>query len=65
MTSDQNAREQLLAFAIHVPRHRPDQAGPWMAGGPEPDLPARLAELDQLTAEVAALLGEPGRPAQP
>jgi hypothetical protein len=27
-----------------------------MAGGPEPDLPAGLAELDQLMAEVARLL---------
>jgi hypothetical protein len=56
VTSDQNARDQLLAFATHVPRHRPDQAGPWMAGEPEPDLPAGLAELDQLMAEVARLL---------
>jgi hypothetical protein len=60
VTSDQNARDQLLAFAIHVPRHRPDQAGPWMAGGPEPDLPASLAKLDQLMAEVARLLAELG-----
>jgi hypothetical protein len=70
VTADQNARDQLLAYAIHVPRHRPDQAGPWMAGAPEPDLPARLAELGQLMAEVRRLLAEgdpdlfgPGAPA--
>jgi hypothetical protein len=52
VTPEQNARDQLLAFSVHVPRHRPDQAGPWMAGDPEPDPPAALAELDRLTAEV-------------
>jgi hypothetical protein len=54
VTSAQNARDQLLAFATHVARHRPDQAGPWMAGEPEPDLPATLAKLDQLMARVRA-----------
>jgi hypothetical protein len=37
---------------------RPGQAGPWMAGDPEPDLPTRLAELDQLITEVTQLLAE-------
>jgi hypothetical protein len=70
VTADQNARDQLLAYAIHVPRHRPDQAGPWMAADPEPDLPTRLAELDKLMAEVRRLRAEgnpdlfgPGAPA--
>lgn len=58
VTPAQNARDQLLAFATHV-AHRPDQAGPWMAGGPEPDLPASLATLDRLMAEVAGCLPEP------
>jgi hypothetical protein len=52
VTPEQNARDQLVAYATHVPRHRPDQAGPWMAGAPERDLPARLAKLDRLMAEV-------------
>jgi predicted nucleotidyltransferase len=56
VTPAQNARDQLLAFATHVARHRPDLAGPWMAGGPEPDLPTSLARLDQLMAEVARCL---------
>lgn len=59
VTPAQNARDQLLAFATHVARHRPDQAGPWMAGEPEPDLPASLATLDRLMAEVAGCLPEP------
>ena len=62
MTPHQNARDQLLAFATHVARHRPDQAGPWMAGEPEPDLPASLAMLDQLMAEVARCLPELNEP---
>jgi hypothetical protein len=60
VTPDQNARDQLLAFAIHVPRHRPDQAGPWMAGEPEGDLPTRLVELDRLMTEVTRLLPDLG-----
>jgi hypothetical protein len=58
VTPDENARDQLLAFAIHVPRHRPDQSGPWMTGEPEADLPTRLAELDHLMIEVTRLLPE-------
>jgi hypothetical protein len=58
VTPAQNARDQLLAFATHVARHRPDQAGPWMVGEPEPDLPASLARLDRLMAEVARCLPE-------
>jgi hypothetical protein len=53
VTPEQNARDQLLAFAVHVPRKRPDQVGPWMAVAPERDPRAGLTELDRLMAEVA------------
>jgi hypothetical protein len=56
VTPEQNARDQMVAFAVHVARRRPDQAGPWVGGGPEPDLGSRLAELDRLLAEVAGEL---------
>ena len=52
VSPEQNARDQLVAYGIHVPRHRPDQAGPWMVAAPDRDVRARLAELDQLMTEV-------------
>jgi hypothetical protein len=59
VTPEQNARDQLVAFAVHVTRERPDLAGPWMGGSPDPALEERLAELDQIMvmlrqAEVSA-----------
>jgi hypothetical protein len=53
VTAQQNARDQLVAFAVHVARRRPDLAGPWTGiGGPDPDLEARLAELDHIMATL-------------
>ena len=58
----QNARDQLLAFSVHVSRRRPDLAGPWTEPpAPGPDLGERLAELERLIAVVA----DQGRVAPP
>ncbi|MGP3931355.1 nucleotidyltransferase domain-containing protein [Nonomuraea sp. KM88] len=50
VTYQQNARDQLAAFDVHVARHRPDLAGPW-TGSPDPALDDRLRRLDVLLAE--------------
>jgi hypothetical protein len=53
VTAEQNARDQLVAFAVHVARRRPDLAGPWTGTGtPDPDLEDRLAELDRIMATL-------------
>lgn len=43
----ENARDQVAAFRIHVSRHRPDLSGSWL-GLPDPDLPAKLTQLQAL-----------------
>jgi nucleotidyltransferase-like protein len=48
VTPAQNARDQLVAYTIHVVRHRPDLAGPW-TGSPEPRLSEFLATLRAAT----------------
>jgi hypothetical protein len=53
VTPEQNARDHLVAFAVHVARRRPDLAGPWTGiGGPDPDLDDRLAELNHIVATL-------------
>jgi hypothetical protein len=47
VTAEENARDQLAAFAVHVTRHRPDLDGPWTVS-PDPALGERLAELQEL-----------------
>ena len=51
MTEAENARDQLAAFTLHVVRRRPELVGPW-TDIPDPDLYQRLAELQDLVAEV-------------
>ncbi len=48
---DENARDQLAAFTIHVARHRPELDGPW-TGTPDSELGAQLTELRQLCTLV-------------
>lgn len=41
VTPEQNVRDQLVAFAVHAARRRPDLAGPWTGiGSLDPDLEA-------------------------
>jgi hypothetical protein len=47
VTIEENARDQLAAFAVLVPRHKPQPWGAWI-GVPAPDLEHRLSELDEL-----------------
>ena len=51
VTEEESARDQLAAFAIHVPRHRPKPWGEWLRL-PDPALEAKLAELDELIAAI-------------
>jgi hypothetical protein len=50
----ENARDQLAAFGVHVPRRTPPPWGAWLAV-PAPDLDERLAELDALLAAEPSL----------
>lgn len=52
VTVEQNARDQLLAFATHVVRRRPDLAGPWIDGTSIRDLGGALAELEAIMATL-------------
>lgn len=49
VSAAENARDQLAAFAVHVPRRSAPPWGGWLAV-PAPDLDARIAELDALLA---------------
>ena len=51
VTPDENARDQLAAFAVHVVKYRPDLAGPWMRS-PDPRLGERLEELRELLGSL-------------
>ncbi|WP_285685820.1 nucleotidyltransferase domain-containing protein [Actinoplanes sp. NBRC 103695] len=44
VTAAENARDQLVAYTLHVVRKRPDLDGPW-TGSPEPRLDRFLTEL--------------------
>ncbi|MEU2429853.1 hypothetical protein ABZ611_10070 [Streptomyces sp. NPDC007861] len=52
VTAAQNARDQIVSFAIHVYRRRPDLDGPW-TGSPDPGLDEHLADLELIAAELA------------
>jgi hypothetical protein len=52
VTAEQNARDQLLAFATYVVRRRPDLAGPWIGGAPIPALEEAMAELEAIMATL-------------
>jgi hypothetical protein len=52
VTAEQNARDQLLAFATHIVRRRPDLAGPWVSGTPIPVLDEAMAELETIMATL-------------
>ncbi|UCM91271.1 nucleotidyltransferase domain-containing protein [Streptomyces marincola] len=47
VTAEENARDQLAAFTVHVTRHRSDLDGPW-TGSPDRALHEHLAELHEL-----------------
>lgn len=51
VTVEENARDQLAAFAVHVPKRTMQPWGVWL-GVPAPDLERRLAELDQLITTI-------------
>jgi hypothetical protein len=53
VTADENARDQLAAFAIHVSRRKPPPWGEWM-GVPAPALEHKLSELDALMTIICA-----------
>ncbi|MGW4233151.1 hypothetical protein ACWEF9_28440 [Streptomyces sp. NPDC004980] len=52
VTAEENARDQLAAFTVHVTRRRPDLDGPW-TGSPDPALDDHLAELQELLTRHA------------
>lgn len=52
VTVAENARDQLAAFAVHVPKRTAPPWGAWL-GVPARDLERRLAELDALIATIA------------
>jgi hypothetical protein len=54
VTAEENARDQLAAFAVHVPKRTAPPWGAWMSI-PAPDLEHRLAEFDQLIATINTL----------
>src|SRR5262249_298338 len=58
VSPERNARDQIAAFRVHVVRHQPHLAGAWLAP-PDPDLDAKLLELDRLTR----VWPDPGAPA--
>ncbi len=47
VTEAESARDQIAAFAVHVPKRREPPFAPWLRI-PEPDLSDRLARLDAL-----------------
>lgn len=49
----ESARDQIAAFAVQVPRHRPQPWGDWLEL-PDPQLEHRLAELDHLARRICA-----------
>jgi predicted nucleotidyltransferase len=49
VTAEENARDQLAAFAVHVPKRTPQPWGEWI-GVPALDLEDRFSQLDQLIA---------------
>ncbi|GAA3258079.1 nucleotidyltransferase domain-containing protein [Nonomuraea helvata] len=49
VTPQENARDQIAAFGVHVARHRPDLAGAW-TGSPDPRLDEHLRLLDDTPA---------------
>ena len=59
VTAEQNTRDQLLAFATHVVRHRPDLAGPWISGTPIPAPEDAMAELEAIMATLRPNAGPP------
>ena len=51
VTEAESARDQIAAFAVLVPRHRPKPWGDWL-GLPDPELAEKLAELDTLAERI-------------
>ncbi|WP_019545196.1 hypothetical protein [Streptomyces sulphureus] len=47
VTPEENARDQVAAFTVHVSRYRPDLDGPWTKT-PDPALADHLDELTEL-----------------
>jgi predicted nucleotidyltransferase len=55
VTAEENARDQIAAFRVHVVRRRSDLTDEWL-GLPDPRLDVRLAELEELFEDVGALV---------
>lgn len=53
VSADENAREQIAAFRVHVVRRRPDLGGDWLRL-PDPAFDAKMAELERLLSETGA-----------
>ena len=51
VTIEENARDQLAAFAVHVPKRISKPWGAWI-GIPVSDLEYRLSELDELVVII-------------
>jgi len=51
VTIEENARDQLAAFAVLVPRHNPQPWGAWI-GLPAPAVEDRLSDLDELVRMI-------------
>jgi hypothetical protein len=53
VTPEENARDQLAAFAVHLPKRHPPPWGAWI-GVPSPALEQRLSDLDDLITRICA-----------
>jgi hypothetical protein len=51
VTKEENARDQLAAFAVHVPRRTISDWGTWMRL-PAPDLNDRVVRFERLMAAI-------------
>jgi hypothetical protein len=61
VTPEENARDQLAAFAVHVPKRTVPPWGAWMIL-PADNLEERLATLDMLVATIdSSTITVPGR----
>lgn len=53
VTIEENARDQLAAFAVHIPKRTSPPWGKWI-GIPAPDLEDRLSELNEVITAIGA-----------
>lgn len=60
VTPEQNARDQLLAFATHVVRRRSDLTGPWVGGASIPALRTAMVDVEAIIATLRPNEAVPG-----